>query len=43
MNDFEEETIIALRNLFEKVETLLQMDIREMLEPDRYYLYEDTI
>lgn len=43
MNDFEEETFTALRNLFEKVETLRMMDIREMLEPDRYYHYEDTL
>ena len=43
MRDFEDQTFTALRNLFEKVETLQQMDIREMLEPDRYYLYEDTV
>jgi hypothetical protein len=43
MSDFEEQTFTALRNLFEKVETLRQMDIREMLEPDKYYLYEDTL
>ena len=43
MSDFEEQTFIALRNLFEKVENLQHMDIREMLEPDRYYLYEDTL
>jgi spore cortex formation protein SpoVR/YcgB (stage V sporulation) len=43
MSDFEEQTFTALRNLFEKVEALLQMDIREMLEPDMYYHYEDTL
>ena len=43
MSDFEEQTFTALRNLFEKVEILRQMDIRQMLEPDRYYLYEDTL
>jgi hypothetical protein len=43
MNDFEEHTVTALKNLFEKVETLGQMDIREMLEPERYYFYKDTI
>ena len=43
VSDFEEHTVTALKNLFEKVETLGQMDIREMLEPDRYYLYEDTV
>ena len=43
MNDFEEQTVTALKDLFEKIETLRQMDIREMLEPDRYYHYEDTL
>src|SRR5947209_16492075 len=43
MSDFEEHTFTALRNLFEKVEALRQMDIREMLEPERYYHYEDTL
>jgi hypothetical protein len=38
MSDFEEQTFTALKNLFEKVETLRQMDIREMLEPEKYYL-----
>ena len=43
MSDFEERTFAALKNLFEKVETLQHMDIREMLEPERYYLYEVTL
>jgi hypothetical protein len=43
MSDFEEHTFTALKNLFEKVEALRQMDIREMLEPERYYHYEDTL
>ena len=43
MSTFEEHTFNAHKNLFEKVETLRQMDIREMLEPDRFYLYEDTL
>ena len=43
MSNFEEHTVTALKNLFEKVEALGHMDIREMLEPDRYYLYEDTL
>src|SRR5947208_1287240 len=43
MNDFEEQTVTALKDLFEKIKTLRQRDIREMLEPDRYYLYEDTL
>ena len=43
MSNFEEHTVTALKNLFEKVETLGHMDIRDMLEPDKYYLYEDTL
>jgi len=43
MSNFEEHTVTALRNLFVKVETLGHMDIREMLEPDTYYLYENTL
>ena len=43
MSDFEKQTCTALKNLFEKVDTLRQMDIREMLEPDLYYHYEDTL
>jgi hypothetical protein len=43
MSTFEEHTINALKNLFEKVETLGQMDIRKMLEPDKYNLYEKTL
>src|SRR2546421_12452190 len=43
MTTFEEHTFTALKDLFEKVETLRQMDIREMLEPDKYYLYENTL
>ena len=43
VSNFEEHTITALKNLFEKVETLGHMDIRDMLEPDKYYLYEDTL
>lgn len=43
MSDFEEQTFIALRSLFEKVETLRQIEIRDMLQPDMYYLYEDTL
>ena len=38
MSTFEEHTFTALKDLYEKVETLQQMDIQEMLEPDRYYL-----
>jgi hypothetical protein len=43
MSTFEEHTFTALKDLYEKVETLRQMDIREMLEPDTYYLYENTL
>src|SRR6266567_6079526 len=43
MNDFEEQTINALRNLFEKVDTLRQINIRDILKPEIYQLYEDTL
>jgi spore cortex formation protein SpoVR/YcgB (stage V sporulation) len=43
MNDFEEQTVIALRTLFDKVDTLRHINIRDMLKPDMYYHYEDTI
>jgi len=43
MSEFEEQTVLALRNLFDKVDTLRQIEIREMLQPDVYYHYEDTL
>jgi hypothetical protein len=43
MSTFEEETIIALRNLFEKVDTLRQINIRDLLKPDVYLHYEQTL
>lgn len=43
MSDFEEQTINALRNLFEKVNTLRQINIRDILKPEIYQLYEDTL
>jgi hypothetical protein len=43
MNDFEEETVIALKNLFDKVKTLQQITIREMLIPETYQLYEENL
>ena len=43
MSNFEEHTVTALKDLFEKIEALGHMDIRDMLEPDKYYLYEDTL
>ena len=43
MKRFEEETITALHNLFARVETLRQINIRDILKPDVYFLYEQTI
>jgi len=43
MSDFEEQAIIALRNLFEKVHTLQHINIRDILEPEIYQLYEETL
>ena len=43
MSDFEEQTINALRNLFEKVNTLRQINIRDIMKPEIYQLYEDTL
>jgi len=40
MKRFEEETITALHNLFARVETLRQINIRDILKPDVYFLYE---
>ena len=43
MHDFEEETVIALKTLFDKVKTLQQITIREMLIPETYHLYEENL
>jgi|GEM_PF-1755947 len=43
MSDFEEQTINAFRNLFERVHTLRQINIRDILIPEIYQLYEDTL
>jgi hypothetical protein len=43
MSEFQEQTITALNTLFEKVEMLGQLDIRELLKPEVYYLYKDSI
>ena len=43
MKRSEEETITALHSLFAKVETLRQISIRDILKPDVYFLYEQTI
>jgi hypothetical protein len=43
MKKSEEETITALHNLFTRVETLRQINIRDILKPDVYFLYEQTL
>ncbi len=43
MSDFEEQTFTALRKLFEQVDTLRQINIRDILKPEVYQLYEDTL
>src|SRR5437016_3968724 len=43
MNDFEEETVIALKDLFDRVKTLQHITIREMLIPETYQLYEENL
>ncbi len=43
MKKSEEETITALKNLFAKVETLRQINIRDILKPDVYVHYEQTL
>ncbi len=43
MSDFEEQTITALRTLFVQVQTLRHIDIRDILKPDIYRLYERTL
>jgi len=43
MSDFEEHTFTTLRNLFEKVDTLRQINIRDIVKPEVYQLYEDTL
>jgi hypothetical protein len=43
MSDFEEITFAALQNLFEQVETLQHIEIRDILIPEVYALYEKTL
>jgi hypothetical protein len=43
MNTVEEETATALQSLFVKVETLRQVNLRDILKPDVYFLYEQTL
>ncbi len=40
MKKSEEETVTALQNLFAKIETLRQINIRDILKPDVYFHYE---
>ncbi len=43
MKKSEEETITALHTLFAKIETLQQISIRDILKPDVYSHYEQTL
>ena len=43
MKKSEEETITALHTLFAKIETLRQISIRDILKPDVYSHYEQTL
>ena len=43
MSDLKEQTVNALTILFDKVDTLRHMNIRDMLKPDIYYHYENTL
>lgn len=43
MNTFEEVTDRTLQSLFTKIDELKQIKIRDMLNPDVYYHYEQTI
>ena len=43
MSEFEEQTVNALRSLFDKVSTLRQISIRDIIKPDVYYHYEQTL
>jgi hypothetical protein len=43
MSTFEDETIAALHTLFSKIETLQQISIRNLLQPDVYHQYEQTL
>jgi hypothetical protein len=43
MSDFEEQSITAFRNLFEMVQTLRNIHVRDILKPDIYRLYEDSL
>src|SRR2546428_6122287 len=43
MSELKEQTVNALTILFDKVDTLRHMNIRNMLKPDIYYHYEQTL
>ncbi len=43
MIDFEEQTFTALRTLFDQVNTLRQINIRDILKPETYQLYEQSL
>jgi hypothetical protein len=43
MNEFEQQTANALKILFDKVNTLRQINIRDILKPETYELYEESI
>jgi hypothetical protein len=43
MSEFEEQTIDALKNLFDQVHTLQQINIRDILKPETYRLYEESL
>jgi hypothetical protein len=43
MSTFEEETVAALQSLFAKVEALKQINIRDLLHPNVYLHYEQTL
>ena len=43
MKKSEEETITALKKLFAQVETLHQINIQDILKPDVYFHYEQTL
>jgi hypothetical protein len=43
MSEFEEQTVIALKTLFDKVDILRHISIRDILIPETYRLYEENI
>ena len=43
MSELEEETVTALKTLYETVDALQRIKIRDMLKPEMYVHYEKTI